>query len=274
MVMIDHAGKLGPLHQTMVKNEAKIGSETCSMEEIILNKAKTFSRGGGNLRISAIGSAAYGSSTIRRSISDFYPNLAVPDKNAGVSDQAKQSISNPLPKTPVSGKKRQLPQSWDMSLCADLRFPSDLTWLPGRIAELVVMPVFADATDPSIPICEKLDTMHERVAPSRESVLAIALLWIYVGVLENRRKKYDPVRVITGVDARLGGLFKIAVARDKYEVNIMYIIFVHAKKDKDFCTVHVGFIVRKSKFTCCLTGYKRNYNFLRNGLIREKEEKL
>ncbi|XP_035716165.1 uncharacterized protein LOC118439182 [Folsomia candida] len=79
------------------------------------------------------------------------------------------------------------------------------------------MPRYADERDPSTVICNLSKRMCARLGPPHEPVVAITLLWMYVGILKRRKKFADRVRAVTGVDARLSGLFKTAVAQDKYE---------------------------------------------------------
>lgn len=193
MVMIDHTETLGPLEGAIVKK----GLKNCPLEEIILTTAKTFSRRK-NLAISQIGSAACGSGKLRASIFDFYPQLPVHLKYpAWVGDL----------------------EPWQMLMCDCLLYPAGLAKLPAKLAEIVEMPKFVDAPDPSTSIWEILKPMCTRVGPPHESVVGITLLWMYVGVLELRKKFGPMVQARRGLDARVAGLFKIAVARDKYEVN-------------------------------------------------------
>ncbi|XP_035716172.1 uncharacterized protein LOC118439184 isoform X1 [Folsomia candida] len=197
MVMIDHTETLGPLEGAIVKK----GLKNCPLEEIILTTAKTFSRRK-NLAISQIGSAACGSGKLRASIFDFYPQLPVHLKYpAWVGDL----------------------EPWQMLMCDCLLYPAGLAKLPAKLAEIVEMPKFVDAPDPSTSIWEILKPMCTRVGPPHESVVGITLLWMYVGVLELRKKFGPMVQARRGLDARVAGLFKIAVARDKYE-NSEYII--------------------------------------------------
>ncbi|XP_035716210.1 uncharacterized protein LOC118439206 [Folsomia candida] len=250
MGMIEHTGKMGPLGKAVVRK----GSETSTLEEIIHAKTKTFSRSGKVLPISQIGhgynrvkwsiSDFYPKlggvlDHVKQPISDFYPKLGgVPDhvkqpisdfypKLGGVPDHVKQPISDFYPK--LGGAPDHVKQSishvplddgplvvLEISMCDSIRDSSSLIKIPAYIEEMVGMPRFADAKDPSFPICKRLTQMCEKVGPLREPVLAIALLWVYVGVLDKRRRNYDPVKAVTGVDGRLGGLFKISVEKYKY----------------------------------------------------------
>lgn len=85
MVMITHAGKLGPLGEEMVQQGTKTGSGSCSMEQIILKRARSFSLKVPTLDL--IGPTVYGDDPVKRSILDFYPQL-YSDKGLVRSTQA------------------------------------------------------------------------------------------------------------------------------------------------------------------------------------------
>ncbi|XP_035716181.1 uncharacterized protein LOC118439192 [Folsomia candida] len=212
MVLIDHAGKLGPLEKAMVKKEAKIGAETCTMEEIILTKANTLSVSGEITKLNLIFPAAYGSGPAKRFVADLYPNLRPPNppqpatnelKNEKRSDPGKVStypvkVSNsPVP--PVWGPNHKPLEGWKNSLCDSILHSPNKARIPGKIADWVTRPALSACGDPSLQICEGLDKMCKKIGPQYESVLAIRLLWVYVAVLE-RRMKDDPVTAVNGVD--------------------------------------------------------------------------
>ncbi|OXA42030.1 uncharacterized protein LOC118438831 [Folsomia candida] len=76
MVMIDHTGKFGPLGKEIVNKDWKISSEFCTLEKVILSKAKNFPLVEEIKTLNQIGATAYGSEPVKRSpISYFYPNL-------------------------------------------------------------------------------------------------------------------------------------------------------------------------------------------------------
>ncbi|XP_035708257.1 uncharacterized protein LOC118435872 isoform X2 [Folsomia candida] len=217
MVMIHHSGKLGPVWEEMVKKDVrKIGSERCTMEEIILTKANTFQPEGKILtRVDLIGLTAYGGKPVKRSIFDFYPKLVPPKKMDGY-DPVKPSICDyykkPVQKNNIAAHLDPL----QLAMCHKICSPAGLAGLPALIAEMVITPKYSTAKDPSILICGMLNKMCEKVGPRYEHVVALALLWIYVGVLQ-RDRKLAPETAFTPVDARLGGLFKTAASQDKYE---------------------------------------------------------
>ncbi|OXA39883.1 uncharacterized protein LOC118439472 [Folsomia candida] len=203
MMMLDHTGKMGPLTEEMVKKEAKIGSPTCTMEEIILSQAKTF--GVIFPELNLIGPIAYGTAPVKQSISDFYPNL-VPVKKA---NPGRRSIFDKKVSTPLEELKEVM--------YLYIHSSTGLELLPSLIKKMVGMPIFSlMGKDPVITICEMLDEMCKRVLPEQHSVVALVLLWVYVGALE-RRRMFDPVKSVNLVDTRLEGVFKITVGQDKHE---------------------------------------------------------
>ncbi|OXA54474.1 hypothetical protein Fcan01_11805 [Folsomia candida] len=61
-----------------------------------------------------------------------------------------------------------------------------------------------------------LKNMCRKVWPEKHSVVALCLLWVYVGVAEERRE-FNPVIFVSAVDTRLAGVFKVAVASEERE---------------------------------------------------------
>lgn len=203
MVMMDHSGRLGPLSRETVLELVKIGHSqlgTCTIEEIILHKARILSQNKRFPEIKSlddIGPAVYGSDPVKMTISDFYPTIF----------ETAERIEIP-----------HIFQRLQASFREKIQSGMSLTDVPKLIREMVdVCPANEKANG---TIWHMLDKMSKN--ESLGVIDALAFLWVYVGVLEKRRIAIGEIRrAKRKVDALAGRLFQAAVQKE-VKINLKY----------------------------------------------------